>query len=804
MLPSGLRLLLVLSSLTLVAAPATAQEPSDRAALDRLRDSLSNPDQAALVQPSGAWARDDAVGLVGQALILLHQGEQGESRQPYDAALRRVERALDARSDWPYPWYALGIVRLAMSERGFVVKETPYHPSGTSYRRAAMDAFARAISAEAGFSPAADALAGLVVALGHRLLSRDFVAPLRLAAAAQVDSPVLHLALYRLDYGGARYETARVDIAAYLRSGGDSGLARLEDARALQALGDSAAAVESYLSGLRLAGPAGRAEYRDDFSWIATESELARFDSLPAAAVARWGSQFWLERDALALRRPGERVAEHLRRWAYVHRNYLIHRPEDAPIHAEGITADEERTSGGNLGVIEAMVLNDLSFTTPKFKVYRRRQWEIDDRGVIYLRHGPPTRTAFYPPGPPNLSWQYDLPEGSRVFHFLGSRALGTTAATTLVAALPLEPGMLDSRGNLDPMYTQIASDLQRKLAQMRTLVTTPNSGIDTSGYYASRPGSAAASVAVATLLQPQGGGPRGSLPPSPTTFRPEVAYREIQRGRAAIAAGVTTDGFPQHFSHDLGAIVQSYGVGLGPGQHGRILTVFAVPGRDLTPRPRRDGGPGLLYPVALRVVALDRTGGIIRQLDTVRTFLSRDTLRKQQHLTGLIELPVPPGLYQVRTLVTSPGVDAATAAGRDSVAIPPEPEPLALSDLILGREGTGLVWSYAGEQVRLNPLNAYPKGTDADLFYEIGGLVPGETYSVSIAVRRARDKADAKPAFQVGFELTAEGPYQRVTRNLGLANLKPDSYLLVVAVNETGSSREVIRVQALNILDSR
>jgi hypothetical protein len=305
--------------------------------------------------------------------------------------------------------------------------------------------------------------------------------------------------------------------------------------------------------------------------------------------------------------------------------------------------------------------------------------------------------------------------------------------------------------------------------------------------------------VNIATRFMPKG--PSQSQPPPPNTFHPEIAYREIQRGRMAIAAGVTTDGFPQHFKRDLDAIVQVYGVGFGEGETRRVLTVFAVPGKNLTPRPTPDGGPGLLYPITLRIVAMDREHGFIRQLDTARTFLTRDTLRRDQYLTGLVELPVPPGHYQIRTMVSAPEMDAATGSGRDSVEIPRSATDLVLSDLILGRAESGLSWSYGASRVWLNPLNAYPRGKDAELFYEIGGLLPGRTYSVNISLRQAGGKPGDKPAFQVGFDLTATTTYERVTRSLGLANLKPGGYVLAVQVREGGSEQAVTRVQALNIL---
>ena len=798
--PQG-SLAIVVATALLATTPVAGlpQSADDRLALDAMRDTLESVGDSQSLDSAAEWRGNSTVRLVREGLILLRRGEIGDSREPYDEALRHIERALDADPDWPYPWYALGLIRLAMSTRGFVVKATPYHGQGISYRRAAMDGFARAIKADSSFLPACDALASLIVAMGHRLLPQEFVAPLRRASGVSGASAAVPLALFRLEYVGGRYGDATLELLdEYLRRGGDSGVARLEQSRVLQAAGRGAEAPAAYTEGLRAMGVAGRNEYRADLAWVAADWELAEYDSLPASQLAEWITRFWQERDALALRTPGERLAEHLRRWVFVHQRYLIHRPDDAPIHAEGLTRFEQENSGENFGVINAMVLNDLNYTTPNFKVYQRMQWEIDDRGVIYLRHGPPGRTAIYPAGPPNESWQYDLPEGSRVFHFLGSRALGTTAATTLVAALPLQPEMLDSRGNLDSRYTAIASDLQRKIAQMRGAVLSPNSGIDTTGLWDQRPGSAAAAVNVASRFVAKG--PGRVLPP-PVTFHPEIAYREIERGRSAIAVGVTTDGFPQHFKQDLDAVVQVYGVGFGDGETRRVLTVFAVPGRGLTPRPRSDGGPGMLYPVTLRIIAMDREHGVIRQLDTTRTFLTRDTLKGEQHLTGFLELAVPPGRYQVRTMVTVPGLDATTGAGRDSVEVPPSPRDLVLSDLILGRQESGLSWSYGGTRVPLNPLDTYQRGSDADLFYEIGGLLPGTAYQITMAVRKPGDKPDAKPAVEAGFDFRATAPYELVTRGLGLSNLKPGGYRLQVRVREAGSDRQVTRSRSLNIL---
>ena len=771
--------------LLFVVPRVLAQTPEERAALEAFRDTLANTGNLDALKQLDQGKPSGAAGQVRAGLIDLRRGELGSARGPYDEAVMTLEQALSRQSRWPYSWYALGLVRYGMWNRHIVVKETRFLGQGTSYRRAAMDAFARALEVDSTFVPAADALAGLLTALGHRLLPQEFLPPLRSASAVPGTPPEVWLGIYRLEFGARRYDQALEALGGYLRLGGDSGMARLEQARTLYALGRPDDATSTYFDALARAGETGRAAYRADLAWVAADWELAKFDSLPASQVADWVTRFWRERDALALRAANERIREHLRRWVFVHQNYLVHRPDDAPIHGEGLNTSDLQDVFDDESTDDVLV--EVAFGPPRLKTYTRTQWEVDDRGVIYLRHGEPTAKVSSVAGPPNESWAYDLPEGRRVFHFLGSRALGTTAATTLVAALPVNADMLDARASLDSRYAGLASQIQRSLAQARSIdlrnrVRSGTAGADDANGLAR----------VAQARDATGG----------SRFSAATLQREVMKNQRAIAAAVATDGFPQLFKQSLDAVVQVYGVGFGQGESRRVLTVFAVPGRKLTPRSRPDGGPGFLYPIGVRVIAMDRVQGIIRELDTTRTFLAKEELKGEQHLTGLVELAVPPGNYQIRTMITAPGIDAATGAGRDSVEIPASPKDLIISDLILGREQSGLAWPYSGAKVPLNPLNAYPRGADADLFYEVGGLQAGTGYQVTMAVRKGDENPESKPAVQSGFEFTATAPYQQVTRGLGLTNLKPGGYMLQVTVKETGSERRVTRYRALNVLE--
>jgi hypothetical protein len=340
---------------------------------------------------------------------------------------------------------------------------------------------------------------------------------------------------------------------------------------------------------------------------------------------------------------------------------------------------------------------------------------------------------------------------------------------------------MLDARSDLSSAYAGMAAEMRNAMA-------------------------ASASVRGRNALVARANGAGNSDPGATNmsvTSRVSASrmQREVSKNIKAIAAGVSTDGFPLVFRKSLDAIVQVFGVGFAKGETPRVLATFAVPGRMITPRPRPDGGPGLLYPISVRMIALDRERGITRQIDTTRMFLSRDTLRGDQHLSGILEMAVPPGMYDVRALVTSPGLDAGASAGRDSINIPPSPKDLILSDLILGREGN-ITWTFTGQKVALNPLNAFPKGSVAEMFYEVGGLEAGKQYETRVAIRKPNDKENSKPQVETSSSFDAKETYQQVSQGLGLSQLKPGSYYLIVTVKEKSSDRTVTRKQVLNILD--
>src|SRR5207249_9663990 len=113
------------------------------------------------------------------------------------------------------------------------------------------------------------------------------------------------------------------------------------------------------------------------------------------------------------------------------------------------------------------------------------------------------------------------------------------------------------------------------------------------------------------------------------------------------------------------------------------------------------------------RELVSDSADQVVAGIDTVRVFAAHQALRSPAYLTGRLSVPVPAGEYFYRLLVKS--VDGRAG---DLVAHPLhverlDPQRFAVSDVVVGREGSGLVWfSPAGDTVRLNPTLRDRKST--------------------------------------------------------------------------------------------
>jgi len=495
-----------------VPRPVRAQSPAERAQIDSLRTVLTaEADSSALLareQRRIAVARqnrEDPMIHLELGCIAYRLGEITGADKHYDDAAGEFEWAAELRPDWPYPWYWLGQAELALGEASFIPLENLRQVLGTDALSKAARAFARAVQADPSFTSALVDLG--TTALRQRIAPRLTVAQhaLRLAAGTEAaNAPPVLLIRGRIERELSEHDSALAAFRAYLVRGGDSVLGQLEVARCLFAVGQPDSAVRRYFAAAQWpAGDSARVEFRREVRWVATPGELRAFDTLASDSLAPWLTRFWDRRDLADARRPGERLIEQFRRYAYARQRFKLlsrHRKYDIA------------------------------------EIYRdSTQSEFDDRGVIYLRHGEPDERAQYADTtfPPNETWAYRRPQpvGDLVFHFVARSAVqdwklvgslldvyGFGAGLGLMAPrdgaqLPslAVQGLLASRSTISPIYERLA-------------------GAGTIG--------------------------RGRL----------VAEERIEIERS-VARGTTTDSYPLRFERDLHPVVTSFAMAGGGGR---------------------------------------------------------------------------------------------------------------------------------------------------------------------------------------------------------------------------------------------
>lgn len=738
-----------IATLLLLSIPSLAfcQSAHDRNLLLNLRGGLADgtivPSTISVPLRAGQDA-GPVVRLMYDGLETLYRLRRSRDRTNLDAAQGAFDEAIyRAPDDWPWPWYGLALADLALDSAGYPVKPSMHQPAGMYYRDAAIHALGKALEADSTFAPAASLLAERLTSAADPAVSSEVVRAIRRSVVSGEAAPGPWLVFARMQRSLDHPDSALTAFRKYVAAGGDTATGLLEEARSMFATGDTAAAAPMYLLGAAHAATAdGRAAYRRDIAWIASPRELATVDSLPPDSIGTWVQAFWAKRDAAELRAPNERLGEQIRRWVYVHDDFMAPQlntrvakalrtplatrgdlPPSLAVSADGASAATDDLPGfAPLSAAELFQQSYLNIATGSADF-------LDDRALIYMRHGEPDQIV-QTPGRPNepspLTWAYATPQGQLTFHF----------ACNAFCLLRRFPVRLDGLIAINPDYEILAG-------QMRMGHPTPG-----------------------------------------------LVHRVLSDIDHDLRAGLSTDGFPPHFKYQLDPEAQFFAVG----SPGRVLVVFALPGDKLRGTPLTDGGTG--YPVVLRLIATNADGQIIR-LDTTRRFRSDQSLAKAQYLFGLEQLKLTPGTWDVRLLVSEAGMDAGGAIGRIGVVVPSS-RTLALSDLVLGREGAGLTWPSPAGAVPLNPLDAYPASGSAELYYELHGATPDSTYQTDIEVKGVY--GDAKGTVHLTFSETARSALVRSRRSIGLGELEPGQYQVTVTVTEQGTGKTATQSRRLNI----
>ncbi len=684
-----------------------AQSLDHRDALEQFRDSL------AAISDSGSLLglearlidrakedRDNALLHLRLGFVALRLGAVS-GKPHFDDAASEFEWAAELEPEWPYPQLGLGLAERALGRGTGSLLLGFKSMLGKDQDTKAVNAFASATDLDPVFVPALTELARTTDSM--RLNQRPDVvlgAYRRGAASGDIADPEFHLYRGRVERAYGSLDTALAAFQRYLSLGGNRGLALLEIARARLALGQTEA-LEQYFEGGTYDDPDLVALYRSDLAPIATDDELARFDAADAAGRAAFLKTFWRNRDAAALRSDGERLTEHFRRLVYARRHFRL-----GPFRR--VYDFGERYHSGSR--------------------------EFDDRGIIYVRHGPPlTRQIHVTPAAAIYgaeSWTYLIGDRLRAYHFVGRE---------------------------DPNdYRLVDSPLQMPVAAREEFLLT----------WAPRAVSADVGA-------------------------PMYAANLRAKTLDDIEYATSTDSYELQFAKPISAITQVAVAGARGGRN-RLHLAYAIEAKDLTATQLVSGW---LYPVHLRVAVLDSSGSVVARADTIKLAAAPHELRPDELLLGHLAVEIPPGSFTIRVALSQG--DAGGIFPRETIDVRVPGEQLDVSDLVVGTRALGLTWtSPLGDTLFFDPTRVVREGAVLELYYEVYGLRPNEPYETEIKVEKEGGGLFRKlfggggKKIRLGFTEAAPGPVARSRRSIDLAGLTPGDYVLTIAAKASGGGR--------------
>jgi GWxTD domain-containing protein len=652
--------------------------------------------------------------LLQRGLLALRLAELGADPD-FSQALSYFKKSAEQEPGRPEAWYGLGLAEAGRSEWEMRDRLRLGSRVGLgSLERSASDN-ARALAVDPRFTPAVLALARVELTLldSVRLKrARDIV---RTSVAAMSPAPPeLLLAWGRLERAAGSLDSAQAAFERYLVGGGRRPLALLELARTRLAAG-RADGEPAYYEGAALDDPETTIGYRADLALIAPDSILSEFDRLRGQSRAAFLHRFWTDRDHLELRREGERLREHYRRVVYARAHFPL--------------TISRRFYG-------------------RFDAFRSGNTELDDRGVIYVRQGEPTKRIrpFVFRAMPNESWRYARGDGDLLFHF--SSGYDGYGGGDLYDYRLVE-SVLDLHGAADAPRDQLILSRQ------------------------------SLSPVYSRMLN---WGPYGAA---------NAVARERNIGATSIAVGTTTDSYELTFAHRLSAVADLLAIGRAAGGT-RGHLVFGIAAAGVAPRR---GAGGIEYPVRVRVAALDRYDRAVATLDTVVTIPHSRQLNNDEYIVGRAELMLPPGRWSYRAALEA-GDSAGVVLPRDSVRVgTTDTRFLSLSDIALGTPGRSVPWhTDQGDTVFMAPSALFRRGLDVGLYYEVTGAVPGHEYRHSITVFSAKDRAGSSPLVSLFFDESAAGEVIRSRRLVRLNRLKSGNYVVEVSVTSPDGSSQTRR----------
>jgi hypothetical protein len=217
-----------------------------------------------------------------------------------------------------------------------------------------------------------------------------------------------------------------------------------------------------------------------------------------------------------------------------------------------------------------------------------------------------------------------------------------------------------------------------------------------------------------------------------------------------------------------------------------RVLVVYAIPATRLTGSyAERDS----TYPAHLRLRVVDAFGDSIVAANAGRNLVGM-TSGADRYALGVEELALAPGVYSLDLYLGTRDQSIGMETVSRRIAVEDlQQASLWLSDLVLGRRGSGIVWEREEEVVMIDPLNTYEQGSSIEVYYEVVGLPDAALFETSITFTPVTEynpvvEEHQSPLVSFGYDEVARSRFTPLRRTFNLGDFPPGRYRLTVAAH--------------------
>jgi len=514
-----------------------------------------------------------------------------------------------------------------------------------------------------------------------------------------------------------------------------------------------------------------RAEIDWHLQWFLTPAEQQRLGRVADAARADWVRDRLAERDVRDGQPREARLAEHFNRLEYVLKNFRLHVARNRREALRTMPVADDSATFGNDTLVRAACDPAAVRATP-MRFYKRWQTDIDDRGVVWMRFGPPTQrvpgvhvcvpldTGLKAPPTPSTNtrevWVYKL-DGERLILSFEVEALsGSTEATRLVT------GVLGRYFcGIDPRRCTLS---EQSYAAYIAIV-----------------------AAGAKLVDPT---------ISSSFVKPDDVQHLHDDDAANIAIATTTDDNSPRGDANIGIGANLHRLWDPLSGDPLALVTWAVPAKDLA--IQTSGGERTTL-VDFELRQWDPRENHWQDTTFSRHFTVPDTSVKHPNLVGFVAVPSTPGVADWSLVATQP--DHRRGRAYDDATGGLATGALALSDLVLGAESQHIVWSLHNVAIPLAPTNTLDRHEPASLYYQVRSDSARDDLQATVALYRVKDGVVAdSAALQVSFAQPLREGINEIAPSLDLSRLDTGSYQLEVRLGDARGKVLVRRAVGLTL----